>query len=740
MNEQVDMILEDAVLKSGNEHSDCMISVQANAPTLANDLHLEARLIDDGLMHFEASQAGYLERHSRGETSHTLHVWWARRPHSAMRSLVFAALCKETSERTLRLLASTVSSNSGDHSVLAECERLLLDQYGRQPTLLDMFGGGGTIPLEGVNLGADVYASDINELSVFIQKCNLEFTTSELAAKLKKQIEESGKAILERLRDSTFTLYPLRSIIIKEGTKPGPITYLWSYSRVCGSCGYKHYISKRPWLTKKGGRELYLKPLNGKVSQTFEIADAKITECEPGTRSSSFTCPRCDAASDANIERCQDEIVSLVLKNIGTGKTFDLPRSEACPDPKTISQFEEKILAELNAEVPSSTLPRWSGIVNPALYGIRTHGDFLNKRQRAVLIALIFEISVEHKRLRTERPENEAKFITGILSGLLDQIIDWNCRLSMWIPQNEQVGRAFCGPGVAMLWDYAEADPLLDGPANLWSKLERIVDGVDALTGRRGKATVQRASARKLPYADNFFDAIVTDPPYYDNIYYSILADFFFSWKRLLLKHVDKELFETAATAGAGHDELVASSIRSGGPEQAHLDYRDNLTEALQEAARVLKPDGVMSFVYTHASLGGWAALVHAFRNSGLLITSAQPLSIERKARPRAMGSEAVNTCIAFVARKHPRPKQLSDKNILMNRFKTIVEGGFSDGLLAAGWNLSDTAIALYAQGVGLLAGVAEIDGASDFDTLQAFEAEVRKKFPDFKIKKRASL
>lgn len=716
--------------------------IDKSTPALSKVLKAQSRLIDDGMMHVESSQAGFMERHSRGETSHTLQVWWARRPHSAMRALTFATLCKTTSKRTLELMTSLVSSNTGDENVLAECDSILLKQYGRSPTMLDMFGGGGTIPLEGVNLGAQVNAVDINELSVFIQKCNLEYVSSAQAKALKSTIEASGLSILNRLKLRTDFLYPLRYKEITSNTRSGPITYLWTYSSECPSCNYRFFITKRPWLSKKNGRSLRFVPKNGNDGQyqTIEkIPEDK--ELPKAARSNQIACPKCSSTfRPPSIKLCRDEMVGFVLRKNGSGKEFVIPDCEAVPTSKVMSEYEQAVLFELQCSLPESELPKWSGIVNPSLYGIDTHADFLNPRQRIILLSLILEIKNEYQHLREVLSLNESKFVLGVLSGLVDQLVDWNCRLSMWIPQNEQVGRAFCGPGIAMLWDYAETDPLLGGPSNLFDKLKRIVQGVDALFLKRGQCQITNASARKLPFPDSYFDAIITDPPYYDNIYYNVLADFFYAWKRLLLKEIEPDLFSKDVTADSGKDELVASKIRSGTSNAAHMDYCAKLAEALDEASRVLKSDGVMSFVYTHASFGGWTALVHAFRKAKLRITSAQPLSIERKARPRAIGSVAVNTCIAFVARQYPTVKRPVRASALIKSFEEMLACGFAEGLELTGWNCEDAAMALFAQGVGLLANTSGVQGSTDEQILELFEKRIREIYPSFKLKKRSSL
>ncbi len=187
--------------------------------------------------------------------------------------------------------------------------------------------------------------------------------------------------------------------------------------------------------------------------------------------------------------------------------------------------------------------------------------------------------------------------------------------------------------------------------------------------------------------------------------------------------------------------ELVASCQRNGSRASAHEDYCRQLALALGEAGRVLKDGGVLSLVYTHSSINGWAALVRAFRESPFIITSVQPLCIERKARPRAVSSNAVNTCLAFVARKMSGAREEGSLTNITQRLADICKGGFCKGLIDAGWSDDDTALAVFAQGVGLLANASlEKTPGEDPAVLYAMEAEVRKCFPNFKISKRKSL
>lgn len=704
------------------------------APHLLANKKKSKHLIDAGLMHYEASVAGFTERYRRGETPHTIHVWWARRPHSAMRALAFASLCRTTNKSAVDLMSRLGSESLPDKNDLMASSRTLLTQYGAKPKVLDMFGGGGTIPFEAGILGADSYSIDANQLAVFIQRSLLTDAVS-IGDRIQERVLQSGTRVLEKLKEKTDWLYPQRA-----KSAASPLGYFWSYELDCESCQKPFLLLKRPWISRKKGRNLAFVLVHGTDYQDVKVEkvadDYKLASNWSG-RNGQVECPHCHhIVEKATVKNARDKLIAACLP-LNPGKSFRVADENDIPNEDKISKEEQKVLGAMGAELPSSLLPKWSGIVNPALYGMDTHSDFLNPRQRLVLLSLIQELNVEFQHLETTSSKEEARAVIGILSSLIDQLVDWNCRLSMWISQNEQVGRAFCGPGVAMMWEYFEIDPLSKGPANLWKKLDRIVEGLQGLSLLPQPANVQHATAQNMPFPDAFFDAIVTDPPYYDNIFYSVLADFFYSWKRLLLANVAPELFAAAQTDT--HSELVASTFRSGNPNDAHFDYVRNLSFALNEAARTLKPDGVFSFVYSHSSLRGWLAIVESFRGSEISISSVQPLSIERKARPRAMRSEAVNTCVTFVGRKGVKsPAKGTD---ILVRFKHILESPFATGLKDAGWATGDISVALFAQGVGLLANCSELsDEMTDEEVLAGIEVLIQSLDPAFKIQKRGSI
>lgn len=697
------------------------------------------RLIDTGMLHFESSVAGYNERYHRGETSHTIHVWWARRPHSAMRSLVFSSICKEHDENTSKIMANLAMKC--DEENLNEAKEIIKREYNTPPKILDMFGGGGTIGFEAKRLGLEAYSIDSNQLSVFIQKCNMVYADKIDLSQAEKVVESTGTIILNNLKARTEWLFPLRN-----SADGRPFGYMWTYRMQCPYCGKRFILSKRPWLSRKHGKRIAFvsKNISEDNSETLTVKNLQENE-EPfqpawERHTGILHCPSCGSIiKDVDVLKCEDVMTAIIKKKEGSGKEFeDIDSSCAIPDVNLINNEELKTLDRIHSKLPDSELPVWSGVVNPALYGIKTHADFLNRRQRLVLLYLIEELLNQYDYL-SETDINMAKFVIGALSSLIDQVVDWNCRLSMWIPQNEQVGRGFCGPGIAMLFDYAETDQTLDGPANLWDKLNRIIKGVKSFENCDGKISVQHAHAQNLPFDDSYFDAIVTDPPYYDNIYYSILADFFYAWKKIVLERIEPELFQNNITDYKY--ELVASSRRVEEGKSAHEEYCKQLNMAIREASRVLKNDGIFTFVYSHSSVNGWLAVIEAYRNSNFIVNSVQPLSIERKGRPRAVLSQAVNTCVAIVARKTTEKKREIDIELL-RKYTEDYCCNFGESLIKkSGWSEADAGLAVLACIIGHIANASKISNVpSDEAAVLESSKIVKKYFPDFSIKVRDSI
>jgi putative DNA methylase len=213
-------------------------------------------MIELGTLALEASASGAAERYGRGKTSHSGQVWWARRPHAAMRAVVFASIVRDEGKESANLLSRLAIDGEPLEQLLRDAQEMIGGQYPSPPVVLDAFGGGGTIPQEAASLGARVHSRDYNALSVFIQQTNLHFSQSAFKKLGKNKaiflLRETGAAVLQEAKAKTEVLYPARSKTADCGGTP--FAYFWTYKMACPKCTVPFHLSKRFWLSKKTGR------------------------------------------------------------------------------------------------------------------------------------------------------------------------------------------------------------------------------------------------------------------------------------------------------------------------------------------------------------------------------------------------------------------------------------------------------------------------------------------------------
>jgi adenine-specific DNA methylase len=163
-------------------------------------------------------------------------------------------------------------------------------------------------------------------------------------------------------------------------------------------------------------------------------------------------------------------------------------------------------------------------------------------------------------------------------------------------------------------------------------------------------AEVLHGTATALPWPDNYFDAVLTDPPYYDNVPYSDLSDFFYVWLKRTIGDLYPELFATPLTPKS--EEMVADASKAGGMENAMRRFEEMLTQAFREIHRVLKPDGIAVIVFAHKTTEAWETVINALLDAGLYMTASWPIHTEMQARLRAQESAALASSIYMVCRK----------------------------------------------------------------------------------------
>ena len=525
-----------------------------------------------------------------------------------MRSVILTSLLPlngESLEEELKLAEDLSSEIIPSQLAIEKTRKLLRQKFGRPPRVLDIFGGGGTIAIEAGRIGCEAHTIDINPLAHFIQKSLLEF--SQTRSDLPELTEKYGKKMLDKLKIETEQIY-------RRGSSGNPfekhIAFLWSRSVQCSnpSCEKTISLSGDWWVSKKASKKVLLAELPDKESGKYwrQLICNPILEDagEKWTPAKGLVCPFCGKTYSKRefqsliLSQGLDDQLLCVRVAYGTSKCYELPEplENFYPSKEELSQHIRQDLEEIGQELPDCKVPHWSGIVNPSLYGAQTYADLFNQRQLSTLLKVIKALrELTRELLESGFSKTETVSIVSMLSGFVDQLVDWNCRLSMWIEENEQVGRAVSGPGIPMLWRYSEIDPFLEGPSNLYDKLNRMINALEFIPKFPSPAHAYLASATKLPFDSGLFDAIITDPAYGDNLFYSALSQCIYGWKRMVFRDLIPEIFSKSCVPL--EEEIVAPIYRLQFKDAMSF-YEKGLTDALREACRVLSLDGIISLFF----------------------------------------------------------------------------------------------------------------------------------------------
>ncbi|MHA2226596.1 MAG: DUF1156 domain-containing protein, partial [Candidatus Hodarchaeales archaeon] len=283
-------------------------------------------------------------------------------------------------------------------------------------------------------------------------------------------------------------------------------------------------------------------------------------------------------------------------------------------------------------------------------FGVKKWSDLFNLRQQLAIITFCNKIRVAYGELLKETQDNE--YIRAVLSYLgltLDRVASYNSKFGRWHVTGEKASDLFGIQNIGFVWDYLETNPISDNFS--WKTNLRWVTRYleQAANLPQASPIVQLGSATQLPFESNFFDAVFTDPPYYDNILYANLSDFFFVLLKRSIGFLFPELFETLLTPKS--DEVVVNPTRHSSKKEAKNFFESSLRESFQEISRVLNSEGIAIIVYAHKTLEGWKAMINAIKESELVVTASWPLSTEMRGRMKAK-SAVLSSSNYIAARK----------------------------------------------------------------------------------------
>jgi putative DNA methylase len=594
--------------------------------------------------------------------------------------------------------------------LLEETQKIGIDQ----PTVLDPTAGGGAIPFEALRLGCKTLANDINPVAVLVQKA-----TYEWPAKFGRSVLDEYQRLVpvfrQRLEERLAAYFPQ-----VKAPKEFDSTYLWARTICCPYCMGKVPLSPN-WKLAPDGTGVKVVPQLGKGPGdpsrhcNFEIVGSASEQSNGTVKGGDATCPYpdCGRIIDGDQVKAQaqaggmsEQLFAVVFKRkldteytkTGKPKKDKWERGYRAPRPEDDnSSAIEAALAEKLPEwealdlVPNEVIglasPKW----DPRLYGLSTYRQFFSARQllaHATGVEIFKELASEELNQSAD-PESLTKAALAYISIGLDKFLDYNSTFVTWHSGREVMDHTFRQHNFAVKWSYAEMGGLVDGMGYDWvfrqvSKcvgelINLIKPGAAPADVGPLFATAKEASAsRKQPQVliscssgDSLVhleagtvDAVVMDPPYYDNVMYAELSDFFYVWLKRTAGLLYPELFMAPLTDK--ENEAVANPARHDGKKGAKvlagLDYQQKMAEIFTECRRVLKGDGVMTLMFTHKATGAWDALAKGLIDAGFAITASWPINSEAEGSLHIKEKSAANSTIFLVCR--PRPEQKPEDGV----------------------------------------------------------------------------
>ena len=654
----------------------------------------DKRLIEVDFPLKEVSEESVREKNIRHGHISTLHIWWARRPLAASRATTFAALIPAPSnhdelKRKLEFIAELSKwENSLNQRVIEKAVKEIRDFFGgNPPKVLDCFAGGGAIPLEALRLGCETYALEYNPVAVLILKAMLEYALIPVKGKsdvnkglrssvdpLINDLEKWGNWVFEKTKKEIGSFYP------SDHDGSMPVAYIWARTVKCQnpSCGAEIPLMKQLWLVRKENKKIALRMIADKKNKKvdFQIVKDKEIDFDPSqgtTRRATVLCPVCGGGLDGNTVRREAQegrmgqrlIVVILHKPNMRGKNYRVARDEDVQVFLKARQFlHEKVKNWKwnfnpipNEPTPSGKGPGAERAFSVHNYGLYKWGDLFNDRQKLALITFVEKIRLAYEKMMEEGYDNDyAKALTLYLAFILDRVADYSTTLCRWQNTWELTTNLFSRQALPVVWDYSELNPFSSVSSGTWGSMQRQIQRalkLSAVSSSHAGSVTQGTSTR-MPYDDNSFDAVITDPPYYDNVPYSDLSDFFYVWLKRTIGELYPDLFATPLTPKS--QEIVVHTLRHGNSmEKAKRFFEDMLTESFKEMCRVLKPDGIAVVVFAYKSTEAWETIINSLLKSGLVLTASWPVHTEMKARLRAMESAALASSVYMVCRKRTK-------------------------------------------------------------------------------------
>lgn len=652
----------------------------------------------------------------------TLHLWWARRPLATCRAVLFAQLVDDPSaypdqfpteaaqdaerQRLFRLIERLVKwENINDEGLLAEALAEIDRCYPEgRPEILDPFAGGGSIPLEAQRLGLKTYASDLNPVAVLINKALLEIPprSNGFAPVHPKDpgtllsggqwpravgLAEDVRYYGSRLRDEAYRRiganYP--NPHHRDGRQATPIAWIWTRTVTCSNpaCRAEMPLARSFWLGKKKGKEAWVQPAVIDRSVSFGIGRGKGGPVPDGTVArTGAVCLVCQShvpLDHIRLEAREGRMSARLMAVVAEGQRQRLYLAPTDADEAAAVLDRPEDAPDQVVTTPSHDVDRLP------MYGMRTWSDAFTARQ--LLAMTTFSDLVGHIRSEVERDASAAgmavtaasEYADGVavyLACAISKCADYGCSISSWAshPKQEAVRNAFARQAIPMTWDFAEANPFASSAGSLVEAVGWVAKVIERLPAS-GEVVVEQRDAADAPRPGL---VMATDPPYYDNIAYADVADFFYVWLRRSLGRVMPALFATLLTPK--REELVATPYRFGGDRRKAKDFFEAGFVSCFKKARTAHDQATPMTVFyafkqaegegdVKASTG-WETLLEGLIGAGWGISATWPMRTELGNRMIASGTNALASSILLACRPRPDNAGVTDRRAFLSALR----------------------------------------------------------------------
>ena len=681
------------------------------------------KLIETSLPLEAINAASAREKSIRHGHPSTLHLYWARRPLATARAVLFAQLVDDPASRPeefptveeqdaerARLHALmeelVVWENSNDEPLLRRArEEIRKSNGGELPAVLDPFAGGGSIPLEAQRLGLEAHASDLNPLAVLINKALIEIPPKfagqepvhpggneqsiyQRAERLAEDVRYYGKW----MRDEAFRrighLYP--KVKAPDGTEHTVIAWIWARTVRSPNPANPMEVPlvRSWWLSKKKGKEAWVRATVQEGRVHYEVVHDSVGPADEGTINRKGAVSVADGTpigfdhirTESRAGRMGADLIAVVAEGLH-GRLYISPTAEhtkaaEVPRPEGLSDAELPEQA-LGFRVQNYGLKRWVDLFTKRqLVAMATLSDLIAEVREQVLVDGLISGVPEGDLL--ERGGSDAQAYADAVATYLalgvSRATDYNSTLAGWNSLRDGMRNVFARQALPMLWDFAEANFFSNSSGSFLGQVDwvsRVLEHVPAdISG-----DVEQVSASLASYGGV---VISTDPPYYDNIGYSDLSDYFYVWLRRCLQDIHPGVVGTMLTPKV--DELVADPYRHDGKDGAKQFFIEGFNSVFRRIRQGVTIDAPMTVYYAYkqqdaeadgTSSTGWHTLLDGLIEAGWEITATWPVRSERAGRVRDIGSNALASSIVLACRPRPVDADSITRRLFVARLKS---------------------------------------------------------------------